>query len=141
MRARNVISGAVLAALAVLLWAYAERNAREAVRPPPGGGDLTGFLELRANVGEIRHFVRDGRAYFMVVGQTPNHILALPSGPPAYIFDESGRLVDWTGDLGDAQSFVSKWGRPEAGTRITAERARHMVGNKGGSGVSYDEKR
>lgn len=41
--------------------------------------------------------------------------LALSSGPSAYVFDETGRLVDWTSDMGDDPVFANPWFSP--GTR------------------------
>lgn len=35
--------------------------------------------------------------------------LALPSSAPAYVFDDSGALVDWSCDPGDDTSFQLKW--------------------------------
>ena len=34
---------------------------------------------------------------------------AVPSGPSAYIFDRSGRLVEWCWDIGDNSAFDDKW--------------------------------
>src|SRR5262245_38358579 len=31
------------------------------------------------------------------------------SGPAVYVFDRSGRLVDWSGDMGDDSRFQQKW--------------------------------
>ena len=47
------------------------------------------------------------------VANPANHVVVfgtaalwtLPSGPPAYLFDESGRLVDFTCDVGDSTTF------------------------------------
>jgi len=35
--------------------------------------------------------------------------LALPSGPAAYVFDDQGRLVDWSADTGDDSRFTNNW--------------------------------
>ena len=50
--------------------------------------------------------------------------LAVPSGPPVYIFDRTGVLVAWTPDSGDDPEFSSAW--VNVGTRraiSTAEAA------------------
>ena len=39
----------------------------------------------------------------------PVATLTVPSGPPAYVFDQSGRLLDWTLDMGDDPGFRRKW--------------------------------
>jgi len=53
------------------------------------------------------------------VSNPPNHICVfgdigvtmwtLPSGPPAYLFDASGRLIDFTVDVGDSTKFQSEY--------------------------------
>ena len=35
--------------------------------------------------------------------------LALPSGPAAYVFDESGRMIQWSEDPGDDSEFQKLW--------------------------------
>lgn len=35
--------------------------------------------------------------------------LAMPSGPAAYVFDESGRMVSWSRDTGEDSRFQSDW--------------------------------
>jgi len=43
-----------------------------------------------------------GESYTVVRGPLPPaYVLALPSSPPSYIFDSSGKLVDWRADPGD----------------------------------------
>jgi hypothetical protein len=47
------------------------------------------------------------------VSTPPDHVIlfgemklwTLPSGPPAYLFSESGELVDFTSDIGDSTTF------------------------------------
>ena len=34
-----------------------------------------------------------------------------PSGPPCYMFDSKGNLVDWTMDIGDDGRYQRKWGQ------------------------------
>lgn len=34
---------------------------------------------------------------------------SVPSGPAAYVFDQSGTLIDWTGDSGDDDTFAARW--------------------------------
>jgi hypothetical protein len=35
--------------------------------------------------------------------------LLLSSGPSACVFDDTGRLVDWSSDIGDDPRFDEKW--------------------------------
>ncbi len=53
---------------------------------------------------------------FVKLPGNPPHLMAigppvglLPSGPPACVFDRTGRLVDATRDLGDDPAFGERW--------------------------------
>ena len=55
----------------------------------------------------------------MRIASPPGHICVfgelaplwtLPSGPPAYLFDASGRLADSTADVGDSTKFQDDYG-------------------------------
>lgn len=55
------------------------------------------------------------KTYFVAIGSLHHNWLewlALPSGPTAYVFDETGTLVDWSSDTGDDPKFLSRWSRP-----------------------------
>ncbi len=41
--------------------------------------------------------------------------LAIPSGPAAYVFDESGRMIAWSRDTGDDGRFHRDWPLPQQG--------------------------
>src|SRR5437870_12907163 len=95
---------AIIAAVFVCLlaaWIYSEKKSAKAVRPPAGVTNLVAFLEARPQPSKICKFVHKGRVHVEVVGKLIISPLSVPSGPPVYIFDETGALVDWTGDLGD----------------------------------------
>lgn len=49
-----------------------------------------------------------------------------PSGPPAYVFDRSGRLVEWTRDSGDDPGFKRKW-RPHQSQFRVVDRQRAIL--------------
>ena len=51
----------------------------------------------------------NGSTFFIAYGRMDDCWLAIPSGPPAYVFDESGRLVAWCQDVGDSDSFDIQW--------------------------------
>lgn len=59
--------------------------------------------------GKIARFVKDGAVYYEVIGDYPKSFFAMPSGPPAYIFDRTGRLVDWCADTGEASEYNTRW--------------------------------
>jgi hypothetical protein len=120
---------AILAALFACLlgvWIYSEKKGARAVRPPEGSTNLVAFLEARPP-SQIRKFIHEGNAYIEVIGKPVTSLLSLPSGPPAYIFNENGALVDWSRDIGDDPSFVSRWGGFSNATSISIEEAKQLV--------------
>jgi len=119
----------VAASLVCLLatWIYSEKKSAQAVRPPTGGTSLVAFLEAQQQPGKIRSFVYNGKVHVEVIGKPIISPLSLPSGSPAYIFDETGALVDWSRDLGDNPSFASKWGGFSNATTISMEEAKQFV--------------
>jgi hypothetical protein len=111
----------------VAAWIYAENKSANAVRPPKGVTNLVAFLQERPQVNQIRKFVHNGKLHVEVIGKASLSALTLPSGSPAYIFDETGALVDWCGDLGDNSSFVKKWGGFTNASQLSAEEAKQLV--------------
>ena len=106
---------------------YSECRRGLLVRPPEGVKYLDEFLAVRPNVQEIQEFLYEGESYVLVTGDVANVLLSLPSGPPVYIFDGGGGLIDWTPDLGDSPSFVKKWGGFEGAVIITVEATKPKV--------------
>ena len=54
---------------------------------------------------------RDGQSYYEFNGRVdpPWWCLAVPSGAPAYVFDERGQSVEWCGDPGDSPRYRQRW--------------------------------
>ncbi len=71
--------------------------------------------------------MHSGSNYFKVVGTVPNSPLTLPSGPPVYIFDESGVLVDWAADSGEASDFNRRWTGVSNVIAISAEEVKQLL--------------
>jgi hypothetical protein len=84
------------------------------------------FLQVRP-AASIRKINRSGEDYLVVLGNVPNEGLSLPSGPPAYIFNKSGNLVDWTGDLGEASDFLRKWGNLDHASVVSPQEAKAFI--------------
>jgi hypothetical protein len=47
--------------------------------------------------------------YYVAYGSMVGSTLAIPSGPPAYVFDDSGNLVYYSKAIGDDSNFHEKW--------------------------------
>jgi len=111
----------------VFIWFCTESRSRRAVRPPEGATNLTAFLLLRPDFDKIQKFTNSHGTYLEILGRAQKRWLSLPSGPPVYVFDESGTLVDWAADLGEASEFNHKWGSLTNATPITVENAKALV--------------
>lgn len=123
---RNVAIVAVLTCL-LGVWIYSEKKGVRAIRPPVGITNLVAFLETKPQVRQIRKFTYNGNTHFEVIGKPATSLLSLPSGPPAYIFSENGTLADWSRDIGDNPSFVSRWGYFSNATPISVEEVKQLL--------------
>ncbi len=88
-------------------WLYSEHAYAQHVRPT-GISDLRGFLARYSEVDRSFKIARGADQYFVVTLRVSSG-MALPSGPPAYVFDARGRLVDWSMDTGEDPRYISAW--------------------------------
>lgn len=130
---KNIVIAVIVVFCLMLLCLHSESRFRKAVRPPNGATNLTTFLLLRPYVIEITKFSRNGSLYLEVLGRTSTSGLSLPSGRPAYVFDESGILVDWAADTGEATDFNNKWGKTSNASPVTVEEAKALTSQKKGN--------
>jgi hypothetical protein len=120
---------AILAALLVGLfgvWIYSEQKWVRAVCPPESATNLMVFLEARPHPQQILKFTYGGKTHIEVIGKPVTFFLSLPSGPPAYIFNENGVLVDWSRDVGDNPSFGNRWGGFSNAITISVEESKQL---------------
>jgi len=104
-----LLSPVLLFAGAIALLLRSETEYHKSVQPPPGDVHLVDFLNSERQLLCVEEAVINGETYTMVTGCIPNITLALPSGPPAYVFDARHILIDWCADIGDNSDFVKKW--------------------------------
>lgn len=64
---------------------------------------------LPARVTKVQ---RDGNTFFIAYSPM-DYRLAVPSGPAAYVFDQTGQMVDWSRDTGENPSFATRWFRSQ----------------------------
>jgi hypothetical protein len=75
---------------------------------PREGGATIEKLELSFGVKlKTREIAVQGVGYTLAEG--PLVTWAVPSGPPMYVFDSQGHLLDYTLDVGDDPRFRDKW--------------------------------
>jgi hypothetical protein len=71
---------------------------------------------------------RDGAIYYELSGRMYSFpVLVFPSSPPVYIYDESGKFVEWCSDPGDQIEFRERWLRIDA-RPIVISSFRHKYG-------------
>ena len=63
------------------------------------GVPMTRAIRLPSGAGEV-----------CVFGDVNRLMWTIPSGPPAYHFDSTGRLIDFTLDVGDSTKFQRDYG-------------------------------
>src|SRR5690348_2492427 len=87
----------VVVLVLVAAWVASERVMYRRTVPPAEVTNIDAFLKWRPATEE-----------FAVLSSDDEHLMAtsggagfLPSGSSAYVFDRSGRLVDWSPDIGD----------------------------------------
>jgi hypothetical protein len=80
----------------------------EKVRPD-GVYDIKDFLQRFPEQERTFQSDVDGHRYVVVWISTPKVAGHISSGPPAYVFDSDGALVDWSADIGDDGKIWEKW--------------------------------
>ena len=95
----------------ICYWVMSEYVVAKAATPPSGEVTLADFLNSKIQVRNARKVLVDDKTYTFVVGVYHKgfFLLAFPSGPPIYIFDERDILIEWYYDSGDSMQFKEKW--------------------------------
>lgn len=106
------------AGLGVFVWAWEDYGKK--IAPPGKDIDMETFLadERRPEIFKTESFLHEGRKFTVVTGKMPRGFswwISLPSGPPVYIFDDSGKLSTWVSDSGES-AWLTQWLRES--TRI-----------------------
>ena len=85
---------------------------RISVMPPAHVLTFEDYLAHMRPPRWLERVEREGETYVVAYGNS-NQVLAamsmFPSGPPAYLFDARGRLVQWSADSGDDAVFQEYW--------------------------------
>ena len=84
---------------------------------PSGVSKISDFYQRFGLPTHVRQLQREGVTHYELSGRLPRlpWMLAFPSSPPAYVFDESGRFVEWCSDPGDSGRYQQRW--PQADGR------------------------
>lgn len=106
-RLKTLISTSLLL-IPIVAFLISEFTYLPRVAPPSEGTNLRDFLRSRAIITRLKRFQLGGSNYVMVVGKIPFSIHGA-SGPPVYVFDAKGELIDWAAERGDATQFQKTW--------------------------------
>ena len=96
--------------MCVLPVAYVVAAAAYQSRFAPAPGVKT-YVQLKAQGVPLHRavLVTNPANHVVVFGDATSALWTLPSGPPAYLFNESGQLVDFTSDVGDSTTFQNDY--------------------------------
>jgi hypothetical protein len=75
---------------------------------PKGVETVQDFYRRYGNPPSVETLQSSGRKYYRVIGEIPAP-LGFPKGNPIYIFDNTGRLIDWTGESLNDPKFAARW--------------------------------
>ena len=100
-KCKSIVTIAVMCALPVA-YVFAAATYQSRFAPAPG---VKTYAQLKVQGVPMQRSVRVANPANHVVVFGTAALWTLPSGPPAYLFDESGRLVDFTCDVGDSTTF------------------------------------
>ena len=107
-------------------WVSLETRNYRRITPGENAQHLEEFLKSMPPVEGIYSRQSGGTTYLEVVGTLPP-LPSLPSGPPTYIFDSTGSLVDWTSDYGDDAAFERHWPLGVTRRRLTPSEALQLI--------------
>ena len=78
------------------------------VNPTGRISNLNEYLAWRPSAERFAQVNINGKPHVIAYGPLSSWLL-LSSGPSACVFDDTGRLVDWSSDIGDDPQFDAKW--------------------------------
>ena len=104
---------------------------RSTTKPGTRGQSIDGFLQSKRTTQKMERLEKENQQYIFVTGRmTPLWFVTIPSGPPCYVFDANGQLIDWTVDVGDDPRFQEKWPSSLRRGNISIEDARKLFHRK-----------
>ena len=95
--------------------------------PPASVRTLDDYLAWRPKTTPMFRLTVGDEEFIKIYGPTTGF---LNSGPPGYVLDQSGKLVDWTSDSGDDDEFNQKWRRSYTSRSVNREQVREIIDRK-----------
>ena len=75
------------------------------------------YLAQRRRPARVTKAQKGGNTFFIAYSPMDTW-LAVPSGPAAYVFDETGHMVEWSRDTGHDWGFQQKWPLPQSESSV-----------------------
>ncbi len=100
-----VLIGCTLFTIAIFGVWMLERYFYQASVPPQKVSTLDSFLQWRKSVQGFEILQSGSDQYLMATARSGRII----SGSSGYVFDRTGRLIDWSPDTMDDYAFQTKW--------------------------------
>jgi hypothetical protein len=95
----------------------------------PASGATLQLVNQTVPLSGCRRLEDAGSVYYLATGpMPPGYVLA--SGPPVYIFDARGRLVEWIQDGGDQSAAMRTW-QALPSQEVTLDQAARNVAEPG----------
>ena len=90
------------------VWCWVAGIEEKKLCPPDEAGNIPGFLKWMPTPVSSDRFEFDGRTFYVLRGSLQARF-RVPSGPPVYVFDEQGKMVDWCSDEGENANIHERW--------------------------------
>lgn len=108
-RLRKIVGSTALVLLPIAYFVGSEVYYARSISPR-GVSTVRDFFDRFGEPRGVRMVQRDGQSYYEFTGGVPSsYVLATPSAPPAYIFDQQGRFATWCRDPGDIPRYRQTW--------------------------------
>lgn len=113
---RNKVQGFVVACLCIgfLSFTLVRANVSHSFSPPPFAQSLRQFIQTSDQNYQISVLTLGSDKYYEAIPQWTTFqnltsLILFRSGPPSYIFDQKGHLVDWTPDRDEDSRYSNRW--------------------------------
>jgi hypothetical protein len=105
---RQLIVCVLFAGIPGIAWFGSELRWASINNPQGSFSSVSEYLAAGRLPSRVTTLTNNGSTF--VIAYSPMECwLAVPSGPAAYVFDESGRMVTWSFDSGDDDRFQREW--------------------------------
>lgn len=84
--------------------------------PQGNFSDVSSYVAHGRLPSRVSKIIKEGKTFYVAFSPLSiddNIWLALPSGPAAYVFDETGKMVQWSPDIGEDSLFQRQWLRSQ----------------------------